>query len=196
MDGILDQRLEGLGPVLDEFEKMVIRYGAEVKGPEGENEAAYWDNEWVNVSLLATAAWRVDLIALAEYSEKKTWKGEPFAGRADLWIQFKPDDDLIVEAKYTPIELDRAPADRVFQKINAVLQTAVFEVADAHTRYRSRLGINFVLPYGTEPHLKTLWEACERLDPLHLLRWVQPEKTPVWQGKKCPGILLLGRIPE
>ncbi len=84
--------------LLEEWILIIERYCYETKG----DVSSFADNEMCNVSLLASAAWRVGGIALCEKNVKRL-NGN---GRVDLWMRLCQSQKVeLIEAKHT-IHLD------------------------------------------------------------------------------------------
>lgn len=80
--------------LLTEWARIVREYCRKVG-----SDAPFWHGERPQVGLLAAAAWRQRLVALAEFSQTKTFETPREQGRSDLWIKSKADEEFL-EARY------------------------------------------------------------------------------------------------
>jgi hypothetical protein len=73
-----------------------------------ETDVPFWHRERTNLGLLASAAWRIDWVALEEFVHPKQFSTSREHGRSDLWIK-GPRTEEFVEAKWHGV---RIPSDR------------------------------------------------------------------------------------
>jgi hypothetical protein len=96
-------RLEHWLPLVAEWQTIMETYCRVV-----ETDVPFWHRERTNLGLLASAAWRIDWVALEEFAHPKQFSTSREHGRSDLWIK-GPRTEEFVEAKWHGV---RIPSDR------------------------------------------------------------------------------------
>lgn len=138
-----DAEMSQIGPVLAEFNAMVLRYCEALKNPP------YWFTERASISLLAAAAWRCHWIGIEEYSTRKVLasRSDPNQpvdrhGRCDLYLRSPEGMTFAIEAKQVvakPFELDALTSDALRRARNDAQQLFLSEA-------RCRVALTFVVP--------------------------------------------------
>jgi len=139
---LIQSKLPGVRPILEQWVRVCDRYEAETK-----DDRVCWYHERAHTGFLAAAAWLAGGVALEEWrTEKKNREGQPRKGRGDLWLSRKS-LRLHIEAKHAWIGLRNDP-DAALRKVEAKLaeaQRAAREMARI-SRDELRVGALFAAP--------------------------------------------------
>lgn len=145
---IRDQRLRMLHSIFCRWVELNKRYCC-----ERERDAPYWSSERANTGVLAAAAWMEGGLALEEYPSTKIGKTESdevyeYTGRTDLWIKPRDGKPLIVEAKFTYLQLRNDDQhDFRVEWVSDRLKSACLDAEKARSKELDAVGLVFVVPY-------------------------------------------------
>ena len=189
-------QMKNLHPVLRRWTELMSKTTIEW----APDDCAWWYNERPAVGLLAAACWLENGMALEEYGDNNTSKGNPYAGRLDLFLS-RNGIDYQVEAKHCWQHLT-ASTPKLRKQLLAVLNRAVDDVAKIPACDSRPVGVTFAVPYISSKHAPTTvvpalqrWQAM--LDSLNidLLAWSFPPVgwKMVYEGYVYPGVALIGK---
>lgn len=160
-------------------------------------DCPWWCGEQAAVSLLAAAVWKAGGMALAEYGTSKTFQGDPYNGRCDLYFNFL-NQPYIAEAKYC-FPLIGTQAEMSIETIKNNLDAACSNVRCMETEGERRLGMIFAVPCLHDSNsgqvdscIISFQDELLKLDFAHIA-WVFPPETRklAWDKYLHPGIALL-----
>lgn len=183
-------------------------------------DAPWWYNERANVGLLATAASRINWIALEEYGTEKVGRRVKRGadkstknGRCDLYMYDCPssknkdasDLAFAIEAKqaWPAMTVRASSSDRVSKRWSAALEAAR-ELDRGEADHR--IAALFVVPYSKEAFdaeaRSSMVDRCLALKGVHAVAWYwvpEGEKVPQNLDTKnyFPGVLLaIGKVSK
>lgn len=184
-------------PLLEEWLLAIERY-CRIMGGE---DAPYWYNERSNIGLLSGAAWRCGRIALEEFQKDKGYSNRKKKnGRADLWIAYDNDEDLI-EAKFKWVSL--------FSKnLTSIVDNTLDSASDDVKKSRGNdkeiksIAVGFFPMYMKNTHIDEVDSIILEMQKqflkqdYHAVAWCFPKETRTYTNSKAnvlPGIFMVIR---
>jgi len=163
-------------------------------------DCSWWYNERATLSTFAAAIWKVNGIALEEYSIEKSKNHEFWSGRCDLFFGLQS-DQFACESKQTWCPIGKTAKNGVVNVKNS-LREACNDAKKLPKEEGRRLGLCFAVPFlpdrdeeliesQLEEWLKKLCQCVE----YDAISWLFPEiiryKIKTMDGYFYPGVVMI-----
>ncbi len=193
---ISDRELAPLRPVLEEWLKVITRYGFyHREAMKGEPDYPYWYGERASFGSLAAAAWLAEGVALEEYAARKRGR-YAYSGRADLWIVIHG-HRFVIEGKQLWMSIGARSRTDPRTAIRRELRAAVRDSRKLPKEWGQRVGMVFVVPELPEGEREQVAGRARQFlgDALgprdQCAWWFRPLDPPEGEGRLYPGVLLV-----
>jgi len=193
---IYTPRLKILRPVLEYW----TRLNESVARKWEYQDCPWWYIERTFVGILAAACIRANGCAIEEYSGRKSWKGRPYKGRCDLFLQYG-NAEYACEAKHH-WSAAGSRASKSLDKLKEAMKNAENDAKRGDQTVSARLALLFAVPFIPHSEIHDLsirlanWqEYLWELEP-DAMAWTFPkggEKLLDRNGKAHPGVAVILR---
>ena len=130
-----------LSPVLENWIEVICDFTNNYDN----SDALYWYNERANVGALASALTLSDSYVLEEYSCPKSYHGEKWQGRSDIFFVCG-NQGYVAEAKQCWVSISRR-SKPFYEKVNNLLKEAREQAVSSEEKECRKLGVVFIVPY-------------------------------------------------